>query len=125
MAQRAFFRILGIAGGVGILAGCAAQSQSSTDNFIVPLSNQRLVGATPQTLKQDFGQPILQRVDGSAQVWLYRSPVCGLSLFLYPDANGVPRVAAAIPDNGAVSASCMASLEQGVTNVALESPASS
>jgi hypothetical protein len=67
----------------------------------------------------------LRRMDGSAQVWLYHSAVCGLNLFLYPDANGVPRVAAAVPDVGDAPGPCMQSLEHGLTDAALEPPASS
>ncbi len=126
MTQRAFFRIIGVAGGVGALVGCASQGpQTLASTQVIPMSAQGLVGATPQVLDAEFGKPELRRMDGSAQVWLYHSPVCGLNLFLYPDARGVPRVASAVPDNGNAPANCMQSLEHGLTDAALEPPASS
>ncbi len=70
-------------------------------------------------LDAEFGKPVLLRVDGTAQVWLYHSAVCGLNLILYPDNAGVPRVADAVPDNGD-PASCMESLQRGMTDAALE-----
>ena len=89
-----------------------------------PISAQGLVGSTPQVLNADFGPPMLRRVDGPAQVWVYESAVCGLQVFLYPDAGGTPRVAAAVPDNGN-PASCMQSFAHTVTAAALERQASS
>jgi len=83
------------------------------------------MGSTPQVLNADFGPPMLRRVDGPAQVWVYESAVCGLQVFLYPDAAGNPRVAAAVPDNGN-AASCMQSFARpGLTSASLERPASS
>jgi hypothetical protein len=87
------------------------------------LDAQNLVGSTPAVLNAAFGQPALLRVDGTAQVWLYHSSVCGLNLILYPDASGTPRVAAAVPDNGD-AASCTESLQRGglTTDAAAEHP---
>ncbi len=125
MAQRANFRILTLSGGLLALASCAGPSPQFGDaGSAIPTSTQGLVGSTPQVLNADFGQPALRRVDGSAQVWLYHSPVCGLNVFLYPDSNGVPRVAAAVPDNGDPER-CMQSLATHLTAAALESPAAS
>lgn len=78
-----------------------------------------------QALNADFGQPALRRVDGQAQVWLYHSSSCGLNVFIYPDAHGVPRVAAAVADNGMDPQSCMQSLARPVAAAALERSASS
>lgn len=126
MVQRANFRILTLTGGMLALASCAAPGPQLSDAGLgIPTSAQGLVGSTPQVLNADFGQPALRRVDGSAQVWLYHSPVCGLNVFLYPDSSGVPRVAAAVPDNGD-PVSCMQSLAaHGLTAAALERPAAS
>jgi hypothetical protein len=89
---------------------------------------QALVGSTPAVLNAEFGQPALRRIDGTAQVWLYHSAVCGLNLILYPGPGGTPRVAVADPDNGD-PASCMASLQRGAADAAasvpLEHPAAS
>jgi hypothetical protein len=126
MAQRANFRILTLTGSLFALASCAGPNPQLGDaGPAIPSSTQGLVGSTPQVLNADFGAPALRRVDGSAQVWLYHSPVCGLDVFLYPDSNGIPRVAAAVPDNGD-PASCMQSLaSHGLTSAALERPAAS
>jgi hypothetical protein len=92
---------------------------------VAPVLNAaNLVGSTPKALDAAFGKPALLRMDGTAQVWLYHSPVCGLNLILFPDIKGVPRVADAVPDNGD-AARCMMSLEHGVADAALERPASS
>jgi hypothetical protein len=128
MGQRAFFRLAGIVCAAIGLAGCG---QVSDENAFLNTGNQpqemqakALMGSTPTTLDAEFGKPVLLRVDGTAQVWLYHSAVCGLNLILYPDRAGVPRVADAVQDNGD-PASCMASLQRGTTDAALEPPASS
>ena len=102
----------------GSLAGCAppgaSPAESGGPTFIqMPLNEQALVGATPQLLESEFGQPALLRVDGTAQVWLYHAPDCGLNLILYPDNAGTPRVAMAAPtDDGADTAACSAALQR-------------
>lgn len=125
MAGHVVFRFLALGFGLSGLAGCAA-APTSVSSFApdVPTSAQALMGSTPQVLNADFGPPMLRRVDGPAQVWVYESPVCGLQVFLYPDAGGTPRVAAAVPDNGN-PASCMQSFARTMTAAALERPASS
>ncbi|SHF07415.1 hypothetical protein SAMN02746095_02023 [Acidocella aminolytica 101 = DSM 11237] len=124
MAKRAYFRISSCLAGMALLSACAAPgSQDSIASL--PVSEQALKGSTPQVLAADFGPPMLRRVDGPAQVWLYHSPVCGLNVFLYPDSHGVPRVAAVVPDNGANPQSCMQSLARPTTAAALERSASS
>ena len=125
MAGQVFFRFLALGFGLAGLAGCAAAPSSlSADALGVPVSTQALKGLTPQVLNADFGPPMLRRTDGQAQVWVYESAVCGLQVFLYPDAGGTPRVAAAYPDNGN-PASCMQSFARSTTTAALERPASS
>jgi hypothetical protein len=124
MVQRAFFQTLAAVAGLGALVGCASAGQQNLA-AMYPMSTQALVGSTPQVLNAEFGQPVLLRTDGPAQVWLYHSQACGLNLFLYPDAGGVPRVAAAVPDHGDDPARCVQSLVHGVTAVALERPATS
>jgi len=116
----AVFGAMGLAGCATPPVGTAALPPAT----VAPLTAQNLVGATPAVLNAAFGQPVLLRVDGPAQVWLYHSAVCGLNLILYPDGTGTPRVATAVPDNGD-PASCMESLQHGVTDAALERPASS
>lgn len=124
MAKRVFLRMLTCAGGLGLLSACAVPNpQIASSSF--PFSEQALKGSTPQVLDADFGQPVLRRVDGPAQVWLYHSASCGLNVFLYPDAHGVPRVAAVVPDNGSDPQSCMQSLVKPTTAAALERNASS
>jgi hypothetical protein len=116
------------------LAACAQYPGGLAANNVpaalTPMTVQMLMGSTPTVLDAEFGKPALLRVDGTAQVWLYHSDVCGLDLILYPDAGGTPRVAAAVPDNGGDPSRCMASLQRGMTDAAntggaLERPASS
>jgi hypothetical protein len=124
MAGHVVFRLLAFGFGLAGLAGCVAPSSVTSSTYAVPSSSQALMGSTPQVLNADFGQPALRRTDGQAQVWVYESAVCGLQVFLYPDAGGTPRVAAAYPDNGN-PASCMQSFARSTTTAALERPASS
>ncbi|HTQ70567.1 MAG TPA: hypothetical protein VMH92_03635, partial [Acidocella sp.] len=112
------------AAALGLLSACAT-SASQTAFDATPASEQVLKGSTAQILDADFGEPVLRRVDGPAQVWLYHSASCGLSVFLYPDAQGVPRVAAVVADNGEDPQSCMQSLARPTTAAALERSASS
>lgn len=126
MAQRVFLRLMGAACAGICLVGCAQMPAETSETAApaLPVDAQALVGSTPAVLSAEFGQPVLRRVDGSAQVWLYHSSVCGLNLILYPDRAGVPRVADAVPDNGD-PARCVESLQRGMTTAALEPPASS
>ncbi len=126
MAQRIRLRLFGALCGAVLLSGCAGMpGQTAQSAATLPvLSAGNLVGATPATLDAAFGHPALLRVDGTAQVWLYHSPVCGLNLILYPDASGVPHVATAVPDNGDATR-CTLSLEHPTTAAALEPPAAS
>ncbi len=124
---------------MGFLAGCAAPAQVSATQEIAPQfsAQQNLIGSTPRVLDAEFGQPTLLRVDGTAQVWLYHSTSCGLNLFLYPDASGVPRVTMATTADGSPAiGDCPISLEQShidtvtslpaaAASAALERPASS
>jgi hypothetical protein len=98
------------------LSGCAAsvspQDAEGGPTFIqMPVTQQGLLGATPQLLSAAFGKPALLRVEGPAQVWLYHGAGCGLNLVLYPDTAGTPRVALAAPTaDGGDAASCSAAL---------------
>ncbi|HEY1856436.1 hypothetical protein [Acidocella sp.] len=123
MAQQAVFQLMVVAAAVLILSGCTQMSRQSAD-LATSLNAGGLVGATPATLSSAFGPPALRRVDGTAQVWLYHSAVCGLNLILYPDRSGMPRVALAVPDNGD-PVSCTASLRRDLTDAALEHATSS
>jgi hypothetical protein len=123
MAQQAAFQLIVAAVAVLLLSGCAPVPLQSAD-LGTPLSAGGLVGATPASLSSAFGPPELRRVDGSAQVWLYHSTVCGLDLILYPDRRGTPRVAVAVPDNGD-PVSCTASLRRDFMDAGLEHATSS
>jgi hypothetical protein len=126
MAGHVFFRFLAFGFGLAGLAGCAGAPSSLTSaDAGMPANAQALMGTTPQVLNADFGPPALRRIDGSAQVWVYESAVCGLQVFLYPDATGNPRVAAAVPDNGNPTSCVQSFARSSVTAAALERPASS
>jgi hypothetical protein len=120
-------KVLMVLGAVAGLAACAPQDGADPAAIAAgaaPLPAFGLIGATPATLDAAFGQPALRRVDGTAQVWLYHSPVCALNLILYPDPSGTPRVAAAVPDDND-PARCAASLAHPAIAAALEPPATS
>ncbi|WP_297488366.1 hypothetical protein [Acidocella sp.] len=122
---RPFVSFLALGCGLAGLAGCAATPSAVTTSAPASsLGAQALLGSTQQVLNADFGPPVLRRVDGQAQVWVYQSASCGLQFFLYPDAAGTPRVAAALPQSDNPQ-SCMQSFAHGVTAAALESRASS
>jgi hypothetical protein len=107
------------------LAACAGQGQRPGTGAMSEIAPpQNLIGFTPGLLNATFGQPTLRRVDGTAQVWLYHSASCGLSLFLYPDAAGVPRVTLATTADGSQAiGDCPASLEQSHIDAVSEMPA--
>ncbi len=115
----------------GTLAGCAppgaAPAGAGGPTFLqTPLNEQALLGATPQLLEAEFGQPALLRVDGAAQVWLYHAPDCGLNLILYPDNAGTPRVAMAAPtDDGGDTAACSVLLQRAHADAGNDQSASS
>jgi hypothetical protein len=96
----------------GCTTGAASQDAEGGPTFIqMPVSQQGLLGATPQLLSAAFGKPAILRVEGTAQVWLYHDSGCGLNLVLYPDTTGTPRVALAAPtEDGGDPAACSASL---------------
>jgi hypothetical protein len=113
----------------GSLIGCAPSGQTADSSLTfeqAPIDASGLVGATPQVLNAEFGQPSLRRVDGPAQVWLYHSAACGLNLILYPDSSGIPRVAMAAPTaDSADPASCTTALQHAHVDAALEHPTTS
>jgi hypothetical protein len=94
------------------LAGCSAAAPPLANTAANP-TPITLIGTTIGGLQAELGRPALQRVDGSAQVWLYHSTVCRLNLILYPGPNGAPQVSAATPmPPGVAESTCVASLEQ-------------
>ena len=117
MARVTSLRFSLVATSLGLLTGCATQMPVSATQSI---SQQALTGATAQMLNADFGPPLLRRVDGPAQVWLYQTPTCNLDIFLYPDPNGNPRVRAVLADDGANPQSCMQNLTRSTMSAALE-----
>ncbi|MDE2319564.1 MAG: hypothetical protein KGK02_07690 [Rhodospirillales bacterium] len=126
MARWPAFTIVTCVATLGLLSACAAPgAQTASLGGAPPISEQALKGSSPQVLDADFGAPMLRRVDGPAQVWLYHSASCGMNVFFYPDAQGVPRVAAVVPDAGDNPESCMQSFEKPTTTAALEQGASS
>ncbi|MDE1905815.1 MAG: hypothetical protein KGH75_05125 [Rhodospirillales bacterium] len=126
MAKRPVFTIVASVAAFGLLTACAAPgSQTALLGGTPPVSEQALKGSSPQVLDADFGAPMLRRVDGPAQVWLYHSASCGMNVFLYPDAQGAPRVAAVVPDAGDNPVNCMQSFEKPATAAALEQGAAS
>jgi hypothetical protein len=111
-----FFGVIVPLAAFATLPGCvtdaSTQSAEGGPTFIqMPVSQQGLMGATPQLLSAAFGKPALLRVEGTAQVWLYHDAGCGLNLVLYPDSAGTPRVAMAAPtQDGGDPAACSAAL---------------
>jgi len=112
--------------GLTSLSACTAPAQTAsiqTGTAQIASAPQNLIGSTPQVLTAEFGQPVLLRVDGTAQVWLYQSPSCGLNLILYPDSAGVPRVAlATAADGSSTIGDCPASLQQSHIDTELNIP---
>lgn len=114
---------------LGSLAACATPDQPPDAGLTLqqaPIDAAGLLGATPEILNAEFGQPSLRRVDGSAQVWLYHSASCGLNLVLYPDSSGIPRVAMAQPTVGSANpGNCTTALQHAHVDAALERSTSS
>jgi cytoskeletal protein CcmA (bactofilin family) len=111
-----------ITGRIG-LAGCSGTPQpvaaaaTGAADAAVPVT---LVGSSARGLQADLGTPALRRIDGSAQVWLYDSPVCRLNVILYPGPGGAPAVSAAMPmPRGVSQSTCVESLmrERGAGRV--------
>ena len=108
--------------GFGLLSACAAQPDVT---YAPSPMGQDLNGATPRVLTAAFGPPLLRRIDGTAQVWLYQTPTCNLDVFLYPGPDGTPRVTQLLPDNGAKLPNCLQGLARPTTAAALERNATS
>lgn len=121
MARQIYPRFFLVLLGCGLLSACADQTATSTPD----VSEQILQGDTPQILSADFGPPLVRRVDGPAQVWLYQTANCDLDIFLYQDSYGVFRVKTILPDNGADLHACLRGLIQPTTAAALEHSAAS
>jgi hypothetical protein len=125
MGQLKFLPGIGLFAALFSLAACVQPATLTPPPPLTflqsPIPVQGLIGSTPAFLNAEFGQPVLRRIDGTSQVWLYHSQVCGLNLILFPDSQGVPRVADAVPD-GSDQADCMASLQR---IAGLEHPSSS
>jgi hypothetical protein len=121
MGQSGFRIALAALAVVSCLAACTPQPDAAGPAVADDGANlsrlHHLVGATPAVLTAELGAPALRRSEGPDEVWLYRSPVCGLAVFLFPNADGTERVAAAQPASGNVGpGSCMASLEHAAAS---------
>nr|WP_314074214.1 hypothetical protein [uncultured Roseococcus sp.] len=57
-----------------------------------PHAASTLLGASPESVRAALGEPMLQRSEGPAQVWLYAGGGCQLDIVMYPSDAG-PRVA--------------------------------
>ena len=55
-------------------------------------SPRRLVGLDRPALQTLLGNPALQRVEGKAELWQYRTANCVLDVFFYAGKDGLPRV---------------------------------
>jgi len=51
-----------------------------------------LLGASPEAVRAELGEPMLRREEGPAEVWLYSGGGCQLDIVMYPSEAG-PRVA--------------------------------
>ncbi|MHA1598608.1 MAG: hypothetical protein ACTSV1_07785 [Alphaproteobacteria bacterium] len=78
------------------LAACATPSAKTTPpkttvtappTVQVQLKSADLIGLDAARLTALFGAPDFRRIDAPAQLWQYRTGVCLLDLFLYPDAE--------------------------------------
>lgn len=110
---------------VASLAGCATPASDShlTASGPPPAgstateASASLVGTTAAALRADLGKPMLRRIDGPAEVWLYNSPICRLDVIFYPGTAGQPIVSLARPSPQTISsATCVASLEHRRTS---------
>jgi len=70
----------------------AAPLGGTSSPLVPPRTASSLMGASPEAVRAALGEPLLQRREGPAQVWLYASAGCQLDLVLYPSEAG-PRVA--------------------------------
>ncbi len=56
--------------------------------FVVENDPRRFIGAKPDFLLEELGQPSSLRKESPAEVWQYRSEQCVLDIFLYEEADG-------------------------------------
>lgn len=122
MSKRFCLRFPFIFVSFGLLSACAGQTDVS---YAPQPPEQALQGATPGVLTAAFGPPMLRRVDGPAQVWLYQTPSCDLNVFLYPGPDGMPHVTQLLPDNGVKLPDCLQELARPTTAAALARSATS
>jgi hypothetical protein len=72
-----------------------------------------LAGAAPEAVIARFGEPLLRRQEGDAEIWLYAGAGCHLDIVFYPAEDaGAPRVAHAATraDAPGSDAACLAAL---------------
>ena len=102
-----------------LLAACATRPeqpvQQPTTAAPQPRMRNDLMGLTAQELVAHLGHPALQIREGTSTKLQFRSPRCVLDAYLYPSANGVPRVTyidARLPSGAdADQAACISALE--------------
>ncbi len=114
--------LLGLAMGLG---GCAATPPAASSPGVGAgatsqgVGASKLLGATAGSVLGRLGPPRLTRIDGPAEVWLYRTASCRMTLILYRDAAGNERVAtaSALAAPGRPTRDCTAGLSAGLSAV--------
>jgi len=66
----------------------AGQASSPSGMDAPPLTADQLVGLGKSDAARLFGQPAESKEHSLYQVWIYRSAVCDVALFFYPEVGG-------------------------------------
>lgn len=110
--------------GIGslVLVSCAAPVAKISSNNLAEnqetISN--LIGQSSTNLTMELGPPSLQRIDGTAQVWLYHAQACQLNLILYPDQTGTPRAVTAVAHGD--ESQCIFGIQQKLVGTRPDAP---
>ncbi|MDH5772889.1 MAG: hypothetical protein OEY84_07110 [Rhodospirillaceae bacterium] len=83
--------IVAVATFVFILTGCAVAAKKDVVSERAKIIADELPGKPAPWVSEHLGQPFFKRLEGSAELWQYKTSECILNIFIYQDFEGEQR----------------------------------
>ncbi|MDH5489246.1 MAG: hypothetical protein OEX17_04880 [Rhodospirillaceae bacterium] len=74
-----------------VLAGCAGGAKKGVVSERAKIIAGELLGKPAPWVSEHLGQPSFKRLEGSAELWQYKTSECILNIFIYQDFEGGQR----------------------------------
>ena len=74
-----------------VMAGCAAPAKKEIVSERAKIIATELLGKPTPWVSEHLGQPSFKRLEGTAEIWQYKTSECILNIFIYQDFEGEQR----------------------------------